>query len=68
MLRAVAAVGHLASSAGSAEQLDAAVEGLFALSGNKTEEVQFAVGEALCFVFGGESRCPSLACYPTVLS
>jgi len=56
VLRAVAAIGHLASTTEGAAQLDAAVEGLFTLSGNKAEEVQFAVGEALCFVFGGALR------------
>lgn len=58
VLRAVAAVGHLAASQADDATLTAATDGLFALSGSKAEEVQFAVGEALCFVFGGASRVP----------
>ena len=53
VVAAVAALGHLASSAPSAAQLSAVIDGLFGLSAHKAEEVQFAVGEALCFVFGG---------------
>jgi len=53
VLRAVATLGHLASHQTDAATLQAASDGLLALSSNKNEEVQFAVGEALCFVFGG---------------
>lgn len=53
VVAAVTALGHLASSAPNAAQLSAVTDGLFGLAAHKAEEVQFAVGEALCFVFGG---------------
>lgn len=51
--RAVGAVGHLCMGDASPEMLDAAVGGLFEQNNHKAEEVQFAIGEALCFIFGG---------------
>lgn len=35
--------------------LDLATERIFRLASNKAEPLQFAAGEALCFVFGGKS-------------
>ncbi len=58
VLRAVAAAGHLAASQPQPAVLEATVDGLFALSTTKMEEVQFAVGEALCFAFGGRLSVP----------
>lgn len=46
-------MGHLAAVQSDAATLTAATDGLFALSTHKTEQVQFAVGEALSFIFGG---------------
>ena len=42
------------------------LQALFALSATKVEEVQFAVGEALCHVFGGTwpSADPSILGIP----
>lgn len=63
------AIGHIASSAASASQLSEAVDGLFSLFTHNTEAVQFAVGEALCFVFGGThiKSCKHIICkYSTI--
>ena len=54
VLKAAVAVGHLCYGNPEAETLDAALECLFGLSMNKAEEVQFAAGEALCYIFGGK--------------
>lgn len=54
VLKAAVAVGHLCYGNPEAETLDAALECLFGLSVNKAEEVQFAAGEALCYIFGGK--------------
>lgn len=58
-------MGHIASSAANAAPLSAIVDGVFSLSTHKAEEVQFAVGEALCFVFGGEELSCKLVASPS---
>lgn len=55
MIRSTHAAGYICAGACEAEVIHALVEGLLALSTNKTEEVQFAVGDALAFAFGGVS-------------
>lgn len=53
--RAAQALGYVCRGhAGSARVLGPAVEALLGLRTQKSEEVLFAVGEALCFAFGGE--------------
>ena len=58
VLKAATAVGHTCYGDPRPKTLDAAVEGLFEVATSKAEEVQFAVGEALCHIFGGD-RCSS---------
>jgi len=61
VLKAATAVGHTCFSDPRPETLGAAAEGLFGVATNKAEEVQFAAGEALCHVFGGDSSPLSLS-------
>ena len=51
--RAATALGHLAAGETSPVVLDAITSALMDLSANKADALQFAVGEALCFPFGG---------------
>ena len=54
VLKAASAVGHICFGCPDADNLKDAVDALFGLAVNKAEEVQFAAGEALCYIFGGE--------------
>lgn len=51
--RAAAAAGFICNGDTSAEMLKAVVEAITKTASIKSEALQFAVGEALCFVFGG---------------
>eukprot|EP00873_Tetraselmis_striata_P043262 jgi/Tetstr1/463526/TSEL_008405.t1 len=53
VMQAARATGHLCAGSEEAALLEPAAEALLALATNKTEEVQFAVGDALAFAFGG---------------
>ncbi|KAK9850611.1 hypothetical protein WJX84_005115 [Apatococcus fuscideae] len=53
IIQAATGVGYLAAGDPEASILQPAVDGLLSISSNKTESVLFAVGEALCFIFGG---------------
>ena len=52
---AAAALGFLAFGDSSSHTLSAAATALLDVAGIKSESVMFAVGEALCLVFGGEN-------------
>lgn len=54
VLKAAVAAGHLCFGSPEADTLEPAVDALVGLATNKAEEVQFAAGEALCHMFGGE--------------
>ncbi len=56
--QAVTAAGFLCHGDGSKQMLDLAAEHIFKLAGSKSEPLQFATGEALCFVFGGKAFTP----------
>ena len=56
VLKAATAVGHTCYGDPRPETLNAAVEGLFEVATNKAEDIQFAAGEALCHVFGGDDH------------
>ena len=64
IIQAATAVGYLGAGDPQPDILHPAVEGLLALSSNKTESIMFSVGEALCFIFGGASA----ACFGHILS
>ena len=51
--KAATALGYLAAGDRSPAVLEAVVKALLELSSKKGDELQFAVGEALCFAFGG---------------
>ena len=51
--KAATALGYLAAGDRSPAVLEAIVKALLELSSKKGDELQFAVGEALCFAFGG---------------
>ena len=51
--RAARAAGHVVAGGCEWRDADALLGGLFRMSGRKNEETQLAVGEALCFAFGG---------------
>lgn len=51
--RAASALGFLAAGDRSQAMLDAASQKLLQLSSKKGDELQFSVGEALCFAFQG---------------
>jgi hypothetical protein len=53
VVKAATALGYVCAGDSTARNLDAALTAMFELSVVKKEEVQFAVGEALCFIFGG---------------
>lgn len=57
VLKATIAAGHLCYGSPEANTLEPAVDALIGLATNKAEEVQFAAGEALCDIFGGECVC-----------
>ena len=50
---AATALGHLALSDDESAVPEAAADALLGASAAKSETLQFAVGEALCFVFAG---------------
>lgn len=54
--RAASSLGFLAFGDRSAAILEAIAKALLNLSSKKGDELQFAVGEAFCFSFGGECR------------
>jgi hypothetical protein len=56
----VTSVGFLCNGDGSTATLTSAIEHMLSLAPNKSEPLQFAVGEALCFVFGGTRTTDSL--------
>lgn len=56
-IRAAAAIGHIAAGETSLVALDAVFQALIKLSAKKGDELHFAVGEALCFAYGGTTGC-----------
>ena len=66
VLKAATAVGHMCFGDPRPETLDATAEGLFGVATNKAEEVQFAAGEALCHVFGGDKTSLRTFCVLTM--
>ena len=54
--RAASSLGFLAFGDRDAAILEATAQALLALSSKKGDELQFAVGEAFCFSFGGKCR------------
>ncbi len=59
--RAATAAGFLCNGDASKEVLTGVLESLIKTSNIKSEALHFAVGEALCFLFGGEMTCSHLA-------
>ena len=51
--RAARAAGHVIAGGCAPTDADFLVDALFKLAGTKSEETRIAVGEALCFAFGG---------------
>ena len=51
--RAARAAGHVIAGGCAPADADFLVDALFKLAGTKSEETRVAVGEALCFAFGG---------------
>jgi hypothetical protein len=54
--KAAISLGYLAAGDRSAALLEAVATALLGLSSKKGDELQFAVGEALCFAYGGDRQ------------
>ena len=53
VLKAALAAGLLCFGSPESDTLEPALDAVVGLATNKAEEVQFAAGEALCYIFGG---------------
>ncbi len=60
--RAATAAGFLCNGDSSSDVLSGVLEAIIKTSTIKSEALHFAVGEALCFAFGGRRTC-ALPCH-----